>query len=160
MRGNEKVIAELNQALKAELTAIVQYIVHSEMQHNWGYHKLGNYIKKQAIDEMRHAEGLIERILFLEGVPKVDDQPTPKIGQNVKEQIENDLGDEAGAVKMYNASAAICVEAGDNGSRELFEQMVRDEEGHNDFFEAQLDIIKEIGIRNYLAQQMGGEEGN
>jgi len=158
MRGNQKVIDELNAALKSELTAIVQYIVHSEMQHNWGYHKLGNYIKKQAIDEMRHAEGLIERILFLEGVPKVDDQPTPKIGQDVKAQMENDLADEADAVRQYNASVTVCVEAGDNGTRELFEKMVRDEEGHNDFFEAQLDMIKEIGIQNYLAQQMGGEE--
>jgi len=159
MRGNDKVIDELNAALKAELSAISQYIVHSEMQHDWGYHKLGNYIKKQAIDEMRHAEGLIERILFLDGVPKMDVMPTPKIGQDVKAQIENDLAGEAEAVVQYNAAAAICVEAGDNGTRELFEKMVRDEEGHNDFFEAQLDIIKEIGIQNYLAQQMGTEEG-
>lgn len=94
MRGKEPVIQHLNAALKAELTAIVQYIVHSEMCHNWGYKRLGDYIKKQAIDEMRHAEGLIERILFLDGAPKVDVMPTPQIGQNVKAQIENDLAAE------------------------------------------------------------------
>ena len=158
MRGNEKVIAELNKALQAELAAIMQYIVHAEMQHNWGYHALGGYIKKQAIEEMGHAEGLIERILFLEGTPQMDAFPKPNIGAGVKAQIENDLAGELGAVRQYNESVAVCVAAGDNGSRELFEKMVSDEEKHTDYLEAQLDLIKEVGIQNYLAQHMGGAE--
>jgi bacterioferritin len=158
MRGNDKVIQQLNDALKAELTAISQYIVHAEMCHNWGYNRLGSYIKKQAIDEMKHAEGLIERILFLDGTPNVAVMPTPKIGANVKAQLENDLKAEHDAVKEYNSAIEVCVKAGDNSSRELFEKMVKDEEGHTDWLEAQLFIITETGIDNYLAQQMHGEE--
>jgi bacterioferritin len=154
MQGNEKVIEQLNEALKSELTAIVQYIVHAEMCQNWGYKRFGNYIKKQAIDEMKHAEGLIERILFLDGTPKVDVMPTPKIGANVKAQIENDLAGELDAVKQYNNAVAVCTEAGDNGTRELFERMVTDEEEHSDFLEAQLFVIGETGLENYLAQQI------
>jgi len=160
MRGNDQVIQRLNDALKAELTAIVQYIVHAEMCHNWGYHRLGDYIKKQAIDEMRHAEGLIERILFLEGAPKVDVMPTPKIGPNVKAQIENDLAAELEAVTRYNASVEVCAGAGDNASRALFERMVKDEEEHADFLEAQLFMIGEVGLDNYLAQQIHGGEAS
>lgn len=154
MRGNEKVLAELNAALSAELTAIVQYMVHSEMCENWGYERLGEIFRKQAIGEMRHAEGLIERILFLDGTPKVDIKLSPNIGANVKAQLENDLNGELEAVRMYNASAAICAEAGDNGSREMFEKMVKDEEGHVDLFEAELHQISEMGLQNYLAQQI------
>lgn len=154
MRGNEKVLAELNAALSAELTAIIQYMVHSEMCENWGYERLGELFRKQAIGEMRHAEGLIERILFLDGTPKVDIKLSPNIGANVKAQLENDLKGELDAVRMYNASAAVCVEAGDNGSREMFEKMVKDEEGHVDLFEAELHQISEMGLENYLAQQM------
>jgi bacterioferritin len=156
MRGNDKVITVLNDALKAELTAILQYIVHAEMQSNWGYKRLGGYIKKQAIDEMRHAEKLIERILFLDGTPKVDVMPSPQIGATVRQQLEHDLSAEVDAVQMYNTSAKVCVEAGDNASRELFESMVKDEEQHTDWLEAQLFEIGEIGIENYLAQQMHG----
>lgn len=154
MRGNEKVIDELNEALKAELTAIVQYIVHAEMCHNWGYQRLGNYIKKQAIDEMKHAEGLIERILFLDGTPKVDVMPAPQIGASVKAQIENDLAGELDAVKQYNGAVEVCTAAGDNGTRDLFQRMVTDEEQHFDFLEAQLFMIGETGLENYLAQQI------
>lgn len=154
MRGNEKVLAELNAALSAELTAIIQYMVHSEMCENWGYERLGELFRKQAIGEMRHAEGLIERILFLDGTPKVDIKLAPNIGANVKAQLENDLKGELEAVRMYNASAAVCVGAGDNGSREMFEKMVKDEEGHVDLFEAELHQISEMGLENYLAQQM------
>lgn len=154
MRGNENVLEQLNAALSAELTAIVQYMVHSEMCENWGYERLGELFRKQAIGEMRHAEGLIERILFLDGVPKVDIKLAPNIGANVKAQLENDLKGELDAVRQYNASAAVCVEAGDNGSREMFEKMVKDEEGHVDLFEAELHQISEMGLENYLAQQM------
>lgn len=157
MRGDQKVIDELNAALKSELTAISQYIVHAEMNHNWGYHALGSYIKKQAIDEMKHAESLIERILFLEGTPKMDVMPTPQIGADVKAQLENDLAAEAGAVKQYNNAVRLCAEAGDNHSRALFEGMVKDEESHADFLEAQLDMIRQMGIGPYLSQQMKGE---
>ena len=160
MRGNEKVIEQLNAALQAELSAIVQYIVHSEMLHNWGYHRLGAYIKKQAIDEMRHAEGVIERILFLEGAPKVDVMPAPKIGSNVKSQFENDLSGEVEAVGQYNAAVQICAGAGDNASRALFEKMVKDEEEHTDYLETQLQMIAEIGLDNYLAQHMHGGEAH
>jgi bacterioferritin len=148
------VLEQLNAALSAELTAIVQYMVHSEMCENWGYERLGELFRKQAIGEMRHAEGLIERILFLDGVPKVDIKLAPNIGANVKAQLENDLKGELDAVRQYNASAAVCVEAGDNGSREMFEKMVKDEEGHVDLFEAELHQISEMGLENYLAQQM------
>jgi len=158
MRGNDAVIQQLNDALRAELTAICQYMIHAEMQNNWGYKKLGGYIKKQAIDEMKHAEGLIERILFLEGTPRLDVLPTPKIGANVKAQVENDLAAELDAVRQYNAAVYVCVEAADNGSRELFEKMVKDEEGHTDWLEAQLQIISDAGAENYLAQKIGGEE--
>lgn len=157
MRGNDTVIAELNGALKAELTAIVQYIVHAEMCHNWGYHRMGGYIKKQAIDEMKHAEGLIERILFLDGTPRMDVMPTPRIGANVKAQMENDLAAEKEAVGQYNAAVATCLEAGDNASRTLFERMVADEEKHTDYLESQLFMIGELGLDNYLAQQIHGE---
>src|SRR5574341_1004102 len=156
MRGNEKVIEELNAALKAELTAILQYMVHAEMQKNWGYHRLGGHIRKQAIEEMQHAEGLIERMLFLEGTPKVDVMPTPQIGGNVKAQLENDLAGERAAVRMYNASARVCADAGDNASREMFEKMVKDEEGHTNWLEGQLFIIGETGLDNYLAMQIHG----
>jgi bacterioferritin len=154
MRGSEKVIQQLNDALKSELTAITQYMVHAEMLSNWGYRRLGGYIKKQAIDEMRHAEGLIERILFLDGIPHLDVMPTPKIGANVKAQFENDLAAELEAVKQYNAADGICRAEGDDGTRALFEKMVKDEESHADYLEAQLGIIAEAGVQNYLAQQI------
>lgn len=157
MRGNEKVIGVLNEALKNGLTAIVQYIVHAEMCQNWGYTRIGSFVKKQAIDEMKHAEGLIERILSLGGTPRVDVMATPKIGDNVKAQLENDLSAELEAVRQYNSAVAVCTGAGDNTSRAMFEKMVRDEEVHADFLEAQLFIIGEIGYDNYLARQIQGE---
>jgi bacterioferritin len=154
MRGNDKVIEELNKALAAELNAIAQYMVHAEMCHNWGYQRLGAHVKKQALDEMKHAEGLIERILFLEGAPQVNLALAPRIGQTVKAQIENDLAGELEAVHQYNAAVRVCVEAGDNATRELFERMVTDEERHADFLETQLSMIAGIGLDNYLAQQL------
>jgi bacterioferritin len=158
MRGNDQVIALLNQALKEELTAINQYFVHAEMNENWGYERLGKHIKKQSIDEMKHAEKLIERILFLDGIPVVSDAPAVKIGSTVKAQLENDLALELGAVPMYNAAMRSAAEAGDNGSRELFQELLEDEEGHVDWLETQLHMIHELGLDNYLAQQMH-EEG-
>ena len=154
MRGNEQVIALLNQALKEELTAINQYFIHAEMCENWGYGKLGGFIKKQSIDEMKHAEALVERILFLDGVPRMAEPMSLNVGQNVKAQLENDLKLEIGAVAMYNESAKKAAEAGDNGSRELFIGLLKDEEGHVDWLETQLSRIQEMGLENYLAQQM------
>jgi len=154
MKGNPKVIAELNKALREELTAINQYFLHAEMCENWGYHRLSDFIKKQSIGEMKHAESLMERILFLDGTPSM--QPLDvKIGSTVKAMIENDLALELGAVKMYNDGVALAVREGDNGSRELLEKLVKDEEEHVDFLEAQVHQIKELGYENYLSKQMG-----
>jgi len=157
MRGNEQVIARLNQALQEELTAINQYFVHAEMLHNWGYHKLGAYIRKQSIDEMKHAERLLERVLFLDGTPIM--QPMAlTIGADVRTQLRNDLDLELKAVVAYNDNIKVAREAGDNASRELFEQLLKDEEHHVDFLEAQLTLIEQIGYERYLSQQLGGLE--
>ena len=157
MKGNPKVIAELNKALREELTAISQYFLHAEMCENWGYHKLSEFIKKQSVGEMKHAEVLMERILFLDGSPSM--QPLEmKIGGTVKTMIEYDLGLELGAVKQYNDAIAIATKEGDNGSRDLLLQLLKDEEGHVDFLEAQMHLIKEVGYERYLSMQMGEDE--
>jgi bacterioferritin len=154
MKGDANVIALLNQVLKAELTAINQYFLHAEMCENWGYHQLSGYIKKQSIGEMKHAEKLMERILFLDGTPSM--QPlNVKIGKTVKEMIESDLALEVAAVKEYNDAVAVAREEGDNGSRELFEILLKDEEDHVDFLEAQMQQIKDMGYERYLSQQIG-----
>ena len=156
MRGNEQVIAKLNEALREELTAINQYFVHAEMCVNWGYKKLGNYIRKQSIDEMKHAEALLERVLFLDGVPAMEPLALT-IGASVKHQLQNDLDLELKAVVSYNQAIIVSREAGDNTSRELFERLLKDEEGHVDFLETQLHLISEIGYERYLSQQLEGE---
>jgi bacterioferritin len=156
MQGNPKVIAELNAALKEELTAINQYFLHAEMCENWKYDKLASYIKKQSIDEMKHAESLIERILFLDGTPNMTELLQINVGQNVKEQLESDLKLELNAVAMYNTSIQIARDEGDNASRELFERLLKDEEAHVDWLEAQVHQMKEIGYERYLSQQIGG----
>ena len=158
MQGNKKVIEQLNLALSSELTAIVQYMTHSEMCQNWGYERLGEIIKVRAIEEMRHAEGLIERIIFLDSTPTVDVGLKPQLGSKVQQQMEINLTDELDAVRQYNQAAKICVEAGDDGSRALFERMIQDEERHADFLEAQLHSIQEMGIANYLSQWLHGSE--
>lgn len=155
MKGDAKVIALLNQVLKAELTAINQYFLHAEMCDNWGYYKLGKLAKKESIEEMMHAEKCMERILYLDGTPNMSDYFKINIGQSVKEQFENDLQLEYDAVKRLNEGVETCAKAGDNGSRELIVQILTDEEHHIDWLEAQLNTIKEIGIENYLTQQLG-----
>ena len=155
MRGNEKVIAELNEALREELSAINQYFVHAEMCHNWGYHKLGSYIRKQAIDEMKHAEVLIERILFLDGTPKMECLPL-NVGDTVRAQLESDHKLEVNAVSMYNNAIRVSRDAGDDASRELFTKLLKDEEEHVDWLEAQLHQIKELGYEQYLSNQIEG----
>ncbi len=156
MHGDKKVIEQLNAALSAELTAIVQYMVQAEMCDSWGYHRLGGLTKARASQEMHHAEGLIERIIFLDGTPSVDIPLTPRVGATVQQQLETDYADEEGAVRQYNDAAKICREVGDNGSKDLFEKMIGDEERHADFLEQQLHSIKEMGIGAYLSQQLQG----
>ena len=158
MKGDKKVLDQLNTALSSELTAIVQYMAQSEMCQNWGYARLGNRTKARAIEEMRHAEGLIERIIFLDALPAVKVGLKPQLGSNVQEQFEINLKDELDAVRDYNAAVAICSEAGDDGSKKLFEGMIKDEERHADYLESQLHAIKEMGIGPYLAQQMAAEK--
>ncbi len=154
MRGDEKVIEQLNAALSAELTAIAQYMVQAEMCESWGYHCLAGLTKARAIQEMHHAEHLIERIIFLDGTPAIAIPLTPKVGATVQEQLEFDYADEADAVRQYNNAAKICREVGDAGSKDLFESMIQDEERHADFLESQIHSIKEMGIGAYLSQQL------
>jgi bacterioferritin len=154
MKGNEQVIAKLNFFLADELTAISQYMVHSEMCANWGYKNLHEAIEKRAIDEMKHAEKLIGRILFLEGKPVLSELNPLCIGQTVEEQLKNDLNAEAGAIKAYNEAIRLFLELGDSGSRELIEANLHDEEDHLDWLEAQLDQINQMGIQNYLQAQV------
>src|ERR687891_1289691 len=156
MRGNDQVIAQLNLALKEELTAVNQYFLHAEMAHNWGYHRIGDYIKKQSIDEMKHAEKLIERLLFLDATPKMEYMDL-SIGANVRAQLESDLKLEVKAVAMYNKSIRISRDVGDDTSRELFTMLLKDEEDHVDWLEAQLHQIKEMGYERYLSLQAEGE---
>ena len=156
MRGNAQVIAQLNHALKEELTAINQYFLHAEMCHNWGYHGLGDFIRKQSIDEMKHAEELIERILFLDATPTMEYMEL-KVGTNVKNQLEADLQLETNAVAMYNKAVQISRDAGDDQSRELFSKLLKDEEEHVDWLEAQLHMMQEMGYERYLSLQAEGE---
>jgi bacterioferritin len=143
--------------LKEELGAISQYIMHSEMCENWGYERLSKHVKKQSINEMKHAEKLVERILFLEGMPSLSELPKLNIGKDVKQQCENDLALEVGAVADYNEAIAICRKAGDNGTADFLKGILADEEDHVDFFEEQLGLIEQLGLQNYLAQQLEDE---
>ena len=156
MKGNEKIITLLNDFLADELTAISQYIVHSEMCANWGYNKLHGATEKRAIDEMKHAEKLIGRILFLEGQPVVGQLNKINIGGTVEAQLIHDLEAEAGAIKAYNDGIRLCLELGDNGSRELIDANLHDEEEHLDWLEAQLDQVSQMGSQNYLLAQLSG----
>jgi bacterioferritin len=154
MKGKPEVLEVLQKSLSEELQAISQYFLHGEMQSNWGYKRLYAEIKKQAIGEMKHAEEIIERILFLEGLPELNNFPKLKIGKTVEQQLQNDLNLEKGAVADYNDYIVVARKAGDNASADLFEALLKDEEEHVDFLESQLALIKEIGLQNYLAQQM------
>ncbi len=155
MKGNEKLIEHLNARLAEELTAINQYMVHAEMCENWNYGKLADAIEKRAITEMKHAEALIARILFLEGRPIVSNLNKISIGAEVPEMHANDLAAELDAVKAYNDSIRLASEVGDDGTRQLLRSILKDEEDHVDWLEAQLDQIKHMGLPMYLAEQMG-----
>jgi bacterioferritin len=153
MKGNPKVIEILNEALSEELTAINQYILHAEMCESWGYGKLSGLEKKQGIDEMKHAEQLVERILFLDGAPNLSKYQKLNIGPKVPEIIANDLALELKAVEMYNRLALEAQQAGDNGTSELFKKLLKDEEKHVDSLEEQLTRIQDMGLPNYLVSQ-------
>ena len=154
MQGNQKVIETLNMLLADELAAINQYMVHSEMCDDWGYGRLHEAIEQRAMTEMRHAEKLIARILFLDGKPVVNNLSEIKIGADVETQHMNDLAAELGAVKAYNDGVRLAVEVGDNGTRELLASILKDEEEHVDWLEAQLDQIGQMGIQKYLVEQI------
>jgi bacterioferritin len=154
MRGNEEILAALNQRLADELTAINQYMVHAEMCDNWGYEELDGAIQARAIAEMKHAERLIARILFLEGKPIVSNLNPIHIGADVAAQHKNDWQAERDAIQAYNEGIRLAVKVGDNGTRELLESILADEEDHIDWIEAQQDQITQMGIENYLARQI------
>ena len=154
MKGNEEVIAVLQDVLCAELTAINQYFIHARMCENWGYKKLAAYIRKESIEEMHHAQEIIDRILYFDGAPNMQKYMRINVGKTVPEQFQFDLEVEYQAVPRLNRGVEIAREKGDNGTRALLEHILREEEEHVDWLEAQLGIIKEIGADNYLAQQM------
>lgn len=154
MKGNEQVIGRLNARLADELAAIVQYIVHSEMCENWGYKRLHKALEARAREEMKHAESLIARILFLEGTPIVNRLGEVHIGPDVEAQHRRDREAEEAAVRAYNEDIRFAVEVGDNGTRALLESILKDEEEHLDWIEAQLDQIRHMGIQDYLAEQV------
>jgi len=155
MKGNEKLITVLNSLLADELTAINQYMVHSEMCENWGYGNLHAAIRKQAMDEMFHAEWLIERIIFLDGAPTVSVLNPMKIGKTVLEMIKNDNGDELKAVNAYNAAIKLGREVDDQGSVDLLTKILKMEEGHVDWAEKQRAQVDQMGLENYLESQIG-----
>ena len=151
---DNKIFTLLNEVLTAELTAINQYFVHAEMADNWGYERRYEKVRKEALEEMKHAEKLIERILFLEGVPNVQRLGKIKIGETVAEQLKSDLALEQDAVARLNPGIETCIKAGDNGSRALLEEILESEEEHIDWLEAQLTLIEQVGEQNYLAEQV------
>lgn len=154
MKGKPEVLAALSEMLKEELGAINQYILHAEMCENWGYKRLSQLTKKQSMGEMKHAEKLIERILFLEGMPKMDEMGKLNIGKDVKQQLQNDLALERMAVSAYNRAIESSRKAGDNATADLFEEILKDEESHVDHLEQQLGLIEQLGLENYLSQQL------
>jgi len=154
MKGDKKVIEHLNKALKMELTAINQYFLHSRMLKDWGYETLAQKLYDEALEEMRHADLLIQRILFLEGLPNLQELGLLQIGENVKEMHESDLKGEYEARTAYTEAANHCQEVKDIGSRELFKKLIADEEEHIDWLETQLTLIEQMGLENYLQSQL------
>ena len=155
MQGSQRVIDALNAGLTIELTAINPYFCQSKMCKNWGFNRLAAHHYEESIDEMKHAELLIDRILFLDGVPEIARYDVIRVGTDVKEQLENDLAVEKQASVTYNEGVVICMEDKDSASREVMEQIIRESEDSIDWLEAQLDLIEKIGIENYMLSQMG-----
>jgi len=153
MKGNTKIIDVLNALLADELTAINEYMVHSEMCANWGYDRLHKAVEKRAVDEMKHAEKLIGRILFLEGTPVVSELKTIHIGSDVPKQFANDLAAEMTAIKGYNKAISVATDAGDNATREMLEGILKEEDGHVNKIEENVDQIDQMGVQNFLATQ-------
>jgi bacterioferritin len=158
MKGDAKVIASLNDILTAELTAINQYFLHAKMCKNWGFKKIAHKIYKESIDEMKHADVLVDRILFLEGIPNLQKLDKLNIGEDVKEQLESDLALENKAIPRLRKAIELCWDASDHGTRDILEKILVSEEEHTDWLETQLSVIKDIGLQNYLTQQL--EEGH
>ncbi|HKR65397.1 MAG TPA: bacterioferritin [Thermoanaerobaculia bacterium] len=158
MKGDPKIIEILNDVLTAELTAINQYFVHAEMCENWGYDRLHKVIRMHSIGEMKHAEELIERVLFLDGIPNVQRLGKINIGENVPEIMKVDYALEMEALPRLNEGIETCRKVGDNNSRHLLERILQEEEEHVDWLEAQLALIEQVGVQNYLAQQIKEEE--
>jgi bacterioferritin len=162
MQGKQRVIDVLNAGLTIELTAINQYFVQAKMCRNWGLNKLADKHYVESIGEMKHAEKLIDRIIFLEGVPEIARYDVIRVGSTVEEQLQNDLVLETKGVNAYNEAVKVCTEEVDNGSRELLASILVESEEHVDWLESQLDLISKIGVQLYMAQQMGEhpEEGH
>jgi bacterioferritin len=158
MQGDPQIIDALNKALTIELTAINQYFVQAKMCKNWGFEKLGHKHYHESIGEMKHAEKLIDRIIFLDGVPEIARYDVIKVGIDVKEQLENDLALETRGVKTYNEAMNLAIQLKDNGSRDLMSEILHDSEEHVDWLESQLNIIKTIGLERYLAEQISGDD--
>jgi bacterioferritin len=158
MKGDNKVIQHLNAVLKNELTAINQYFLHSRMLHDWGVTKLGDKEYQESIEEMNHADKLIQRVLFLEGLPNLQDLGKLLIGQDVQEILECDLRLEYDACPELRTAIAHCEQVQDFPSRDLFEEILRDEEEHIDYLETQLDLVKRIGIERYTLLNSGSAE--
>jgi bacterioferritin len=158
MKGNKQVLEVLSQVLRKELTGINQYYLHAKMCENWGYKRLRKIMREESIEEMKHADRVIERILFLEGTPNLSAYDKIMIGSTVKQQLENDLGLEMAALTVLRPGIKTCLEASDDSSRELLEHILVDEEKHVDWIESQLHQIDEVGYQNYLAQQINEED--
>ncbi|WP_061249328.1 bacterioferritin [Leptospira alstonii] len=154
MKGNKEVLEILGEVLAAELTAINQYFIHAKMNKNWGFKKLADFMKHESIDEMKHADEIIDRILYLDGVPDLQKYMKINVGKNIEDILKVDLDLEYSAVERFNRGIAIAVKNNDNGTRELFEKILLSEEEHIDWIESQQEIIRQIGVENYLAQQL------
>ena len=154
MKGNDEIIDVLQEVLSAELTAVNQYFIHARMNENWGYKKLAAYIRKESIEEMQHAQQIIDRILYFDGAPNMSKYMKINVGRNVPEQFKNDLAVEYQAVPRLNKGIEVARGLGDNGTRALLEAILREEEEHVDWLETQIGMIKEIGVENYLARQV------
>jgi bacterioferritin len=158
MQGDPEIIEALNEILTAELTAINQYFIHAKMRENWGFKKLAAVARRESIEEMEDADKIIERILYFDGVPNLQRYNPVLVGETVPEQLALELETEKAAIERYNRSIALAVAKGDNGSRELMEHRLVDEESHADWLESQLHVIDTIGVENYLAQQLDDDD--